>query len=532
MGIPSYFNHIIKHHKKIFKKINDFKKIHNLYLDSNSIIYDCMRNIDKTNILQNDDFEEQLMMSICLKIVDYINMVNPVVILIAFDGVAPVAKLEQQRQRRYKSQYIKNMENKIKEIDSSGFQWDQTAITPGTQFMKKLDTYVKRYFDTPEKFKCRHIIVSGPNEHGEGEHKIFEYIRSNPNYHKNKETLVYGLDADLIMLSLNHLHISKHIHLFREKPDFDTDLNKIYNENEICIVLIHELSHSIIDEMINDTKLLNDTIHKNKIFDYILISFLLGNDFLPHFPALNIRTNGITTILETYKNVFSNNDSIYNNEKISWKKFGMLIRELSKNEHTNIKNEYTIFNKQVNQRPRKKDKIEKKLEKFNNIPCYNRDIENMIDPFEKGWELRYYTYLFNMNNKNEYLKDICINYLEGIEWTMKYYTTGCVNYRWKYKYHYPPLLVDLVRFIPHFDTDLVEKNMNIIDSNTQLAYVLPHNSLHLIDSQIRNKLIRNLKEYYSSSPTFTWAFCKYFWESHVNIQNIEIETFEKIIKNK
>ena len=71
--------------------------------------------------------------------------------------------------------------------------------------------------------------------------------------------------------------------------------------------------------------------------------------------------------------------------------------------------------------------------------------------------------------------------------------------------------------------------MNIINYDTQLAYVLPHKSLHLLKKDIRDKLINNLKEYYSSSPTFTWAFCKYFWESHLDLPEIPIPQLEKLV---
>ena len=106
MGIPSYFSYIVKNHSNIVKKINKLnKKINNLYLDSNSIIYDCFYSMqsDYGNLKQNQ-FETKLIKSIISKIKDYIKIVKPVgTVMIAFDGVAPSAKLKQQRNRRYKS---------------------------------------------------------------------------------------------------------------------------------------------------------------------------------------------------------------------------------------------------------------------------------------------------------------------------------------------------------------------------------------------------------------------------------------------
>ncbi len=102
MGIPSYFVHLVKNHRSIIKKYdNDNITIDNLYLDCNSIIYNSLVNI----VYKNDkDFETKLLRAICDKLTEYINVISPKKkVFIAFDGVAPVAKLSQQKNRRYKS---------------------------------------------------------------------------------------------------------------------------------------------------------------------------------------------------------------------------------------------------------------------------------------------------------------------------------------------------------------------------------------------------------------------------------------------
>ena len=48
--------------------------------------------------------------------------------------------------------------------------------------------------------------------------------------------------------------------------------------------------------------------------DYILTSFMLGNDYMPHFPSFNIRTNAIDIILNTYKHIIKNDDTICDNK--------------------------------------------------------------------------------------------------------------------------------------------------------------------------------------------------------------------------
>ena len=321
MGIPSYFSHIVKNHRDIIKKINNSIKINNLYLDCNSIIYDAVRTIEYKD--DDDDFERKLIKLTCEKIEQYISQISPdKLVYIAFDGVAPVAKLEQQRNRRYKSWFQNELNKELNSKIEDG--WNTTSITPGTQFMTKLNTSAQHYFKNFKKFKVEKIIVSTSAEEGEGEHKLFEYIRDNDEYHRITTTVIYGLDADLIMLTINHLSITDKLYLFRETPHFIKSIDSSLDPNSLYMMDIPELSKSIILHM-NNNRTPNNKQKHNRIYDYIFLCFLLGNDFMPHFPSINIRTSGINILMGAYKKTIGDsNENLTDGNKIYWKNFRKL----------------------------------------------------------------------------------------------------------------------------------------------------------------------------------------------------------------
>ena len=257
------------------KKLNNFKQnIDNLYLDSNSIIYDCLRILSEQNKNYTSTlaFEKELIKEVCLKIEDYILTIRPSKnVIIAFDGVAPVAKLEQQRTRRHKSQFEKKI-MKLLKINNKE-TWNKSAITPGTSFMKNLNNVVGNFFKEKEKnYSLKKIIFSGSDLRGEGEHKIFDFIRINSKIHENQVTVIYGLDADLIMLSLNHLRICKKIYLYREAPAFIGSINSDLNPDEGYLLDINELGKEIVLEL-NNGKIAKKENEKNKLYDYIFLCF-------------------------------------------------------------------------------------------------------------------------------------------------------------------------------------------------------------------------------------------------------------------
>ena len=74
---------------------------------------------------------------------------------------------------------------------------------------------------------------------------------------------------------------------------------------------IPQLATTIINKM-NNYKKINKKQQKNRLYDYIFLCFFLGNDFLPHFPAVNIRTSGIDTLIVAYQNTYWQGKSKFN----------------------------------------------------------------------------------------------------------------------------------------------------------------------------------------------------------------------------
>lgn len=470
MGIPSYFSYIVKNHRQILKKFRpNSLKVDNLYLDSNSIVYDAVHK-DPT---QSD---ATIIQKTIYKIDEYIELVQPKNhIFIAFDGVAPVAKMDQQRQRRHRSA----------SLVSEGF--DTTKITPGTEFMKQMNVALTKHYTK------KAIVSFGV---GEGEHKLFQFIRDND--HLDQTTIVYGLDADLIMLSLNHLQKCPKLFLFRETPHFIQSIDRYIDPNENYLLDIGELARTMNHEIIS-------------MNDYIFLCFFLGNDFMPHFPAISIRSGGVEKMLSVYRKdeplISSETKS---GQKINWRNVRALVQRLADQEEEFIIAETKLLVKREHFKPKVHDN-----KKDDRPPELSRELERYINPESPGWQHRYYKTLFDLEIDDERRKQICLNYLEGLEWTFKYYTMGCPDWRWSYKYNYPPLLCDLIQFVPYFDIEFIPPNDSVpVSEITQLKYVLPPRAQYLLPLELRSEISNHVDN------KLITAYCRYDWEGHVQLPEI------------
>ena len=531
MGIPAYFSYIIKNHSNIIQnRKNVFQKgrtaFHSLYMDCNSIIYDAVHSMDPLAMT-----EEALIEKVIAQIQHIIQMIQPTqTIYIAFDGVAPLAKMRQQRIRRFKTQFLSSLDFHSNTVGISDVsqKWSTSAITPGTQFMEKLSASIESAFSNPGNYGASDLQVSTSRYPGEGEHKMFQYMREKKNSTQER-VVVYGLDSDLIMLSIFHCLHCENIYICRESPAFGASIlpkNISVEPNELLFLNIRLFSKSILTEM-RVQELPGTKEAEFRIYDYVFMCFLLGNDFLPHFPALNIRTHGTDRIMDTYaQHIGKYSDRMLiskETRRIQWKWVGLLISELAKHEHTFIMEEYALRDKWA--KKQWSDKTPEDRENlFQNTPTILREKEHYICPSENKWEHRYYQVLFHETPNDTLIQSVCQNYMEGLEWVFRYYTDACPHWRWRYGYHYPPLLSDLAKYIPRGDQDTVW-----IDSAAginrpylpveQLAYVLPSSQHHLLPRSVQSKL--SDPSYAGMYPPvhqlkFEWAFCKYFWEAHID----------------
>ncbi len=341
----------------------------NLYLDMNGIVHPCTHPEGKPA----PETEEDMMLEVMAYTERVVAMIRPRrVLMMAIDGVAPRAKMNQQRSRRFRSAReaqekeearVDALEEMQREAKAAGREfdvekwkeegakkaWDSNAITPGTPFMDLLAStlryWVAKKLNTDPGWAHLQVIISDASVPGEGEHKIMDFIRrqrSHPESHDpNTKHVIYGLDADLIMLSL-----ATHEPYFKVlREDVFAQDAQLKGKCRLCGQPGHIAANckgevkkkeepagaaasgdgkSILDAPLKpdlkpfiflDVATLREYLEaelnlpgvpfgfdlERAIDDWIFLIFFVGNDFLPHLPSLEIREGAIDTLLAIWK---------------------------------------------------------------------------------------------------------------------------------------------------------------------------------------------------------------------------------------
>ncbi|KXN84037.1 5'-3' exoribonuclease 1 [Leucoagaricus sp. SymC.cos] len=328
----------------------------NLHLDFNGIIHQCSHSNDIDAHFRMT--EEQIFKLVFLYVDHLFAKIRPKkLFFIAVDGVAPRAKMNQQRSRRFRA--VKEAQKRRERAeryrdqlpDEKGF--DSNSVTPGTQFMdtlsERLKFYINKKITEDANWRNVEVILSGPDVPGEGEHKIMEYIRfarSQPGYDPNTRHCLYGLDADLIMLGL--LSHEPHFCLLREEVKFGHAYKKKYTSfDSMNFYLLHL---SLMREYLDiDFRSLAPSLSftyslENVIDDFILLAVFVGNDFLPDLPGFHIRNNGLERLFDMYKIVLPKLDGYINqNGDISLQRLQVLLNEMAKLDQKAFEKEYAYL---------------------------------------------------------------------------------------------------------------------------------------------------------------------------------------------
>ncbi|RMD43279.1 hypothetical protein DV735_g1808, partial [Chaetothyriales sp. CBS 134920] len=282
----------------------------------NGIIHNCTHNDSDSATFRLT--EDKMFIAIFNYIENLFSKIKPKrLFFMAIDGVAPRAKMNQQRSRRFRTALDaeKAREKAIKEgLELPKDPFDSNCITPGTEFMAKLTEQLKYFISKKVSedtdWQGVEVVLSGHEVPGEGEHKIMEYIRqakAQPGYDPNVRHCLYGLDADLIMLGL--LSHDPHFCLLREEVTFGRSQTRRHKELEhqnfylmhLCIV--REYLELEFQELQQPGALEFPYDMERIIDDFILMAFFVGNDFLPNLPNLHINEGALALMFQKYKEI-------------------------------------------------------------------------------------------------------------------------------------------------------------------------------------------------------------------------------------
>jgi len=371
-------------------------------------------------------------------------------VFLAIDGVAPMSKQNQQRQRRFRA--AKEREGK----EEGSF--DSTCITAGTDFMRELaqDLFKDEWLvstNNPVK-----VIISDDSKPGEGEHKLMEWIRHHDaetsSVHKDVYCVV-GMDADLILLC--SVLPKTHVYIMREdeRKEYDyIDINRVRQDLPM------------------------------RPEDLLIWSCFIGNDFLPPIPSLEIKESNpekgaLDFFFENYKKPLVDKDTGH-------LKIDEIVRLL-----TLVSNrEQAIMEARHKEEDLEEDNFNKR---FPN-PMWKGDIEqyrkDYIDlKLKKYWRKPYSFCAY----------DVAQDFMKTVQWVYLYYTRGmrATNaWGWFFPYNYSVhanLFVEVIKFQPYISYGF--KKTKPSHPHEQLLRVIPPSSKCLIPSYLHEHVERLAKEY-------------------------------------
>lgn len=585
MGVPGFYyklKSISSRNRIEIETESEGIEISHLLVDANSFIYTSaqqVKRIENYNKLSKEEIEAKIIENVIDIYIGLVKKIKPKKsVYIAIDGVCPLAKVKQQRTRRYKRYYDLMRENESREIcnEKANKEWNTISITPGTEFMKKLDKEIVNKITEYNKEHEIKIEYTSYKDEGEGEHKIMEYIKKK-NISKDEKILITGLDTDLIFLTLTLK--DQTVYLLREirylnaasKEATGEYLDKELVGNKDLVYRYVDMSkviESIKEMLTRDSK---KKITYREIDDFIFLCFTIGNDFIPHIPNIEINDRGLEDILKSY------------NKVSEWMKMNLIDREKLTINHAMllniIKSLKHVDDELFDNRNNYKYLLDKKrgickrrlydyrsmnsntkcarinwdMEKYRleNLYMYNKEdiyeyvsgmktVDEMIEKIDKEYtkfdEYRYdyYNRIYEGTEQYKVIEDICKEYLKGLKFVMLYYFDKIPSWRWYYKYQLSPFITDLDQYLEREDTYNINNNKftkdKVISNEVQILTVIPRKDIIEISPQYK-MITEDKRILYTMPDDFDiYKDSIIYYKCEPKIPDMDINVIEKIVK--
>jgi len=523
MGVPLFFKWISQNHPNVIsrvlaKSLVNLPKIDNLYLDANGILHSAVQKVffevpkkrfapklNSGSELKSEISYEEKLEQVYSQICDYIDFlykfVKPTKLFyIAIDGTAPVAKQQQQRQRRFKTALSQ---------EGGVATFDKNAITPGTKFMYNLSNKITKFIENKKKREWKHlkIIFSPPSVSSEGEHKLTNFIRTRP---PEEVHCMYGLDADLFMLSLG-TH-AQHFYLIRE--------DQFGGEQHLTpffVVDIPKLAGELTEQHGSEMNI------SNFIDDFIFLTFLIGNDFLHASPMFHDLEASLDYLLQKRKEILKT-------ERLTCLDSSPSASSGSSNLTINLKNLTKLFC-EIAKDEREIIESHSKRNVLLNLTLNNSFVDSFgiselnIDLFRQNYYKK-----GNIENTQKF----CKHFIQGLDWVNYYYHNRPNNWRYIFEYHYSPLITDLANYLIT-QTEIKSVAFKIKPPLTpfqQLVCVIPPKSAKVIPREYRSVYTHpELKEYYPDSFKIDTEGKRKDWEGIAILPFLDIQKIIEITQN-
>ncbi len=519
MGIPSYFRRILQAYPGCLAKEAP-AKASVLAFDFNCLIYRCMRAPGIAPYPGDNDLDasaawETSLIKEVRKAVKEIwtQAGRPPGVFMAIDGVVPMAKIRQQRVRRFKSSWIR------RQYGGQSSSWDSNAITPGTEFMEKLGKELKGL--AVEQGKG--WVLSDASEPGEGEHKIMRWLREQGNKLPSGDIVVYGLDADLILLCmLVSVQTGRSLWLMREKQEFGLSKKSVKGDDSGGF----EYQYLSLEEFVKRIGITGS----EEIINYIGIMSFMGNDFLPHSLTHKLNDDGHECVMRVFQTCKREKRWLIQDSLVQVPVLLDIVKGWGLEEEDRMW--HMIQEKQkVASRG-----VGKGMEAYEALPhewAVERELLTGRE-LRKDWRAQYWSFIHPCIGDTE-KKVYCEEYIRGFQWILDYYLgfRQDVSLTWMFGAWLPPLWSDFACLASEkLELSIVSEQGVAIRPQEQLAMVLPLESWGLVrDSKLRS-LPLLAPQMWPAKFSFLSLGRRYFWECEARIPVLTAARIRNILADQ